>query len=588
MVGESVTLDSAAKYSFSFTRFVLLEREKRGRAAAVACLSAHCVLFFFHVLCLISDSSNVLRRRPLAPRDLMTLNSTPRETFVQRPTGDDDTQSNQHTHTLTYRKKQLKEYMLLELSAMTPLWVAIGFGMVNLIVVCGNVFVLYVIISQKSMHTTTNFIVLSLTLSDFLLGVLILPFSIYQEYASSWLLGPVWCEIWLTLDVWLSTASIYNLLAISFDRYMAVRQPLKYRFISSTKMTRITIALVWSISGLLAFPPLAYEALFTKKKSRIVTCTPMTSNDHYIIFSAMVSFVLPAILMIWLNVCILRTVSDSHRPPKSSKTTSLRSLAQKDPVYLRVHRRGDDNLRTQSCRKQANRFASANASLREAAPRSTRNSVTSLNSAPGERGTAVRAQVHQHPPQQQKYQQHLSPNNEVPSPTKSTCSLTPNREDSTKSKASLEPRMSGSNGRCNSLMGEPAQNTVWYPAMILAFIAGGKPDAPASERSLLHPMLNFNRISLRTELRVARTIAVVVGCFTICWLPFTIIYILQAYNTCPVVTCIPEWLFTLAFWLGYSNSAINPLLYSAFSRDFRSAFRRVLFPRSSFRSSQLR
>lgn len=53
-------------------------------------------------------------------------------------------------------------------------------GIVNLLVVCGNLFVLYVLISQRSLHTATNFIVLSLTISDLLLGIVILPFSVIQ------------------------------------------------------------------------------------------------------------------------------------------------------------------------------------------------------------------------------------------------------------------------------------------------------------------------------------------------------------------------------------------------------------------------
>lgn len=50
---------------------------------------------------------------------------------------------------------------------------------------------------------------------------------------------------------------------------------------------------------------------------------------------------------------------------------------------------------------------------------------------------------------------------------------------------------------------------------------------------------------------------------------------------CSAGVCIPEAFVTFAFWLGYSNSAINPLLYAAFSRDFRSAFRKVLMDRNS-------
>lgn len=53
-------------------------------------------------------------------------------------------------------------------------------AIVNLLVVCANFFVMYVLISQRSLHTATNFIVLSLTISDLLLGIVILPFSVTQ------------------------------------------------------------------------------------------------------------------------------------------------------------------------------------------------------------------------------------------------------------------------------------------------------------------------------------------------------------------------------------------------------------------------
>ncbi|RCN52316.1 hypothetical protein ANCCAN_01358 [Ancylostoma caninum] len=104
-----------------------------------------------------------------------------------------------------------------------------------MVVVCGNIFVLYVLVSQPSLHTTTNFLVLSLTISDLLLGTAIIPFAIIQEHSKDWLFGDVGCRLWLTADVWFSTASIYNLLAISFDRYMAVKQPIRYPSISSKR-----------------------------------------------------------------------------------------------------------------------------------------------------------------------------------------------------------------------------------------------------------------------------------------------------------------------------------------------------------------
>lgn len=63
---------------------------------------------------------------------------------------------------------------------MWLLCITIIFGIVNIIVVCGNILVLYIIITQKSLHTATNAIVLSLTVADFLLGCIILPFALLQ------------------------------------------------------------------------------------------------------------------------------------------------------------------------------------------------------------------------------------------------------------------------------------------------------------------------------------------------------------------------------------------------------------------------
>lgn len=71
---------------------------------------------------------------------------------------------------------------------------------------------------------------------------------------------------------------------------------------------------------------------------------------------------------------------------------------------------------------------------------------------------------------------------------------------------------------------------------------------------------------LLREVSVARTIALMLGCFLICWLPFfllTIIDPLVDYS----IGHIP-WL--IALWLGYANSTINPYLYYFRNRGHRS------------------
>jgi hypothetical protein len=77
----------------------------------------------------------------------------------------------------------------------------------------------------------------------------------------------------------------------------------------------------------------------------------------------------------------------------------------------------------------------------------------------------------------------------------------------------------------------------------------------------------------RVETKAAKTLALIVGGFIFCWLPFFTIYLIQAFCE----QCITELVFSVLFWLGYCNSAVNPMIYALFSRDFRFAFKKVLY-----------
>ena len=67
----------------------------------------------------------------------------------------------------------------------------------------------------------------------------------------------------------------------------------------------------------------------------------------------------------------------------------------------------------------------------------------------------------------------------------------------------------------------------------------------------------------------------VVGAFLCCWLPFFSWYIYDALcgDLCPPT---PPVIVSVLFWIGYVNSALNPLIYALFNRDFRHAFQRTL------------
>ena len=67
-----------------------------------------------------------------------------------------------------------------------------------------------------------------------------------------WTLPFVLCDAYIAMDVVCSTASIFNLVAISIDRYKAVTSPMKYsqeqQSSDHTRVIRI-IVFIWVVGG---------------------------------------------------------------------------------------------------------------------------------------------------------------------------------------------------------------------------------------------------------------------------------------------------------------------------------------------------
>jgi 5-hydroxytryptamine receptor 1 len=80
--------------------------------------------------------------------------------------------------------------------------------------------------------------------------------------------------------------------------------------------------------------------------------------------------------------------------------------------------------------------------------------------------------------------------------------------------------------------------------------------------------------SLQKERSAAKTLFIIMLAFTGCWLPFGIMYITVPFlpkEKHPSIT-----VYQIITWLGYFNSALNPIIYTIFSAEFRKGFRRVL------------
>ncbi|XP_035259550.1 5-hydroxytryptamine receptor 7 [Anguilla rostrata] len=80
----------------------------------------------------------------------------------------------------------------------------------------------------------------------------------------------------------------------------------------------------------------------------------------------------------------------------------------------------------------------------------------------------------------------------------------------------------------------------------------------------------------KREQKAATTLGIVVGAFSVCWLPFFLLSTARPFICGVECSCIPFWVERTLLWLGYANSLINPLIYAFFNRDLRTTYRNLL------------
>nr|XP_029484071.1 beta-1 adrenergic receptor-like [Oncorhynchus nerka] len=79
------------------------------------------------------------------------------------------------------------------------------------------------------------------------------------------------------------------------------------------------------------------------------------------------------------------------------------------------------------------------------------------------------------------------------------------------------------------------------------------------------------RVTVLKEHKAIKTLGIIMGTFTLCWLPFFVSNIIKVFD--PDIPT--REVFILLNWLGYLNSGLNPIIY-CHSPEFRSAFRNLL------------
>ncbi|XP_004674175.1 PREDICTED: trace amine-associated receptor 1 [Condylura cristata] len=170
----------------------------------------------------------------------------------------------------------------------------------------GNLIVVISISHFKQLHTPTNWLIHSMATVDFLLGFLVMPYSMVRSVEHYWHFGELFCKIHTSTDIMLSTASIFHLSFISIDRYYAVCDPLRYKTKINLLVIFVMIFISWSVPALFAFGMIFLDLNF-KGAEETYYNQVQCSDGCFVFFSKisgalafMISFYIPGSIMLYL------------------------------------------------------------------------------------------------------------------------------------------------------------------------------------------------------------------------------------------------------------------------------------------------
>ncbi|XP_035890798.1 neuropeptide SIFamide receptor-like isoform X4 [Anopheles stephensi] len=122
----------------------------------------------------------------------------------------------------------------------------VAYFIVFIVGLVGNSFVIAVVFRAPRMRTVTNFFIVNLALADVLVIVFCLPATLMSNIFVPWMLGWLMCKTVPYIQGVSVAASVYSLIAVSLDRFLAIWWPLKLQI--TKRRARFMIVCIWIIA----------------------------------------------------------------------------------------------------------------------------------------------------------------------------------------------------------------------------------------------------------------------------------------------------------------------------------------------------
>uniref|UniRef100_UPI00398E90FA 5-hydroxytryptamine receptor 6 n=1 Tax=Pristiophorus japonicus TaxID=55135 RepID=UPI00398E90FA len=217
-------------------------------------------------------------------------------------------------------------------------WMAAFLCLIILLTTAGNFLLILLIFTQRSLRNTSNYFLVSLFMSDLMVGLVVMPPAMLNELYGRWVLQSGFCSVWYSFDVMCCSASILNLCVISLDRYLLIISPLKYKLRMTSCRALVLISTTWTLAASASFLPIEMgwhemdfeaQAFNSTPEVEAAQCRLLVSLPYALIASSL-TFFLPSVA-ISFTYCRILLAARKQALQVASLTTNVATTSD-DPV----------------------------------------------------------------------------------------------------------------------------------------------------------------------------------------------------------------------------------------------------------------
>ncbi|KAK6173194.1 hypothetical protein SNE40_016692 [Patella caerulea] len=185
-----------------------------------------------------------------------------------------------------------------------------------ILAVGGNLLVIISYIKDKKLHNAHNLYIFHLAITDFLLGLISMPFyAVYTALVWSWPFGKVFCKIYMVCDFTLCLQSVLLIIIISWDRLILVKSGAQYYMKESQNVARIKVAMSWTFAFLLYGPAIiGYDYWVGHSLVEEGDCDVEFFADFgFTLASSLIEFVVPFTSIAFINTLVYLQIRKRQR-----------------------------------------------------------------------------------------------------------------------------------------------------------------------------------------------------------------------------------------------------------------------------------